>query len=262
MTSYERHNARISDPVNLRARFFKAQQFFDPYRIDRVEIWKHSEDESKGGVLVDTVDGDNIIQDDPGHYRLIYDPFTGCEGSPVSPNPPGTVVGPGSPGQDPNDPALIEANAMYFDKWYYQPDPNCPITSTVGLKFYLYPNEMFVDSGFDRFRFEVKPDRTMLVRSEILDVRLRVIPIPLYVANRDPITNYLIPLNRVEYKWTDTRNEEIEAWQDAIYTGKEAIIPTKSIATNIPGAYMLSVRMHLPNGQMIAYPKMPFQVRA
>lgn len=289
MTCYERTNARLSSPVNLRARFFEHQVFFDPYEIERVEIWKHSEEEKTGGVLVDVIDGSNVIQDRHGHYRVVWDPYLECPGStvsPMSPTSPGDGLvspadpcapppdwgdgwkscggsptqGPGSPGQDPNDPAKIEANTCYFDTWFYRKSPGCELINTVGLNFYLYPDGCFVDSGFDRFRFEIKYDRRHIIKGEQLDIRGTIIPLPLYVAHRDPLTNFLLPICKVEVQWLDARNNEMLPWSEVVFTGREAIIPTDQIARNPIGAYLMNTRLLLPNGQKIQWRKQPIQV--
>ena len=258
MVAYERHNARLSSPVALRARFHKDTQFYDPDAIDRVEIWKHAETEAEGGVLVDTVDGANVLNDSVGHYRLLWDGYDQCPPSPASPNPVGTVDGPGSPDQEGLD--KIEANVTYYDKWFYRQEAGCEFINTVGLRFFLYPDHWFVDSGFDKFRFDMKPDRTQLVKGEILDIRLRIIPIPLYVATRDPITNYLIPLCQMRYRWLDMQNNEMVAWADAVFTGREGIVPTQALSASPIGSYLLQSLLILPNGQEIRYRKLPFQL--
>lgn len=253
----ERDNARFSDPVNLRARFYKDGQLYNPETIDRVEIWKHGESERTGGVLVDVIPGDQVIQDDVGQYRLLYDPYLGD----VSPHSPATniVQGPYSPVTSPLESptdvlAEITPDAMYFDRWCYHPVAGYPEVKTTGLQFYLFPDGYFVDSPLAKYRFEIKPDRKLLVKGENLDMRLRIIPIPLYRARRKPIVDYLVPISTVEYQWIDSRSKEVLVdWTQAGYTGQDAVIPTQAIAAYQLGTYLLKARLLLPNGQWITY---------
>jgi len=264
----ERDNARFSDPVNLRSRFYKDGQLYDPEVIDRIEIWKHGESERTGGVLVDVIPGDQVIQDDVGQYRLIYDPYLEC-GSPECAHSPATgiVNGPFSPIQSPlespvDELAEITPDAMYFDRWCYRPTPGYPELKTTGLQFYLFPDGYFVDSPLAKYRFEIKPDRKMLVKGENLDMRLRIIPIPLYRARRKPIIDYLVPISTMEYQWIDTRTKEVLVdWTVAGYTGQEAVIPTQALATFQLGTYLLKARLQLPNGQWITYPQIEIALR-
>lgn len=249
----ERENARFSDPVNLRCRFYKDGQLYNPESIERIEIWKHGESATTGGVLVDVVDGQHAIQDALGQWRLIYDPYRENNVSPAS---PGTriVHGPYAPPSPADDRAEIVPDARYYDRWVYVPTPGYPELTTTGLTFYLYPDNYFSDSGTAAYRYEIKPDRKMLVKGESLDLRLRIIPIPLHRARRRPIVDYLVPISTVEYRWIDERTKEaITEWATAGYNGMEAIIETSEIATKQLGTYLLKARLNLPNGQVIQY---------
>lgn len=252
----ERENARFSDPVNLRIRFYKDGQFYDPEHIDRVEIWKHGESEASGGILVDVIDGSNAIRDELGHWRLIYDPYLEC-GSPAclpSPNS-GIIQAPYASPTSPVDPrATIVPDARYYDRWVYNPTPGYPEVTSRGNTFYLYPDNFFSDSGTNAYRYEIKPDRKMLVKGESLDMRLRIIPIPLHRARRRPIVDYLVPISTVEYRWIEERTKDpVTDWTTAGYNGMEAIIPTDEIGTKQLGTYLLKARLNLPNGQVIQY---------
>lgn len=248
----ERENARFSDPVNLRCRFYKDGQLYNPYLIDRIEIWKHGESENVGGVLVDVIDGQYAIEDAIGQWRIIYDPYLECGSPACAPSPAsGIIQAPFSP---PDPLVTITPDTRYFDRWCYHPREGYPELKTIGLTFYLYPDGYFTDAGTEAYRYEIKPDRKMLVKGESLDMRLRIIPIPLYRSRRRPIVDYLVPISTVDFKWVDARTkEQVTEWQTAGYNGMEAILDTTEIASKQLGTYLLKTRLNLPNGQVIQY---------
>jgi hypothetical protein len=264
MPIYQRANARYSYPVRLRANIFAGGQFFDPVAIERIEIWKFAETEADGGVLVDTVDGIHAINDGVGQYSLIWDPYLAktSPGDPGSPLLSPGVQGPGSPDQSPTAGlATIEPQCKYCDLWFYTPANGEPEFHSTGLSFYLNPDVYFVESGYEAWRFELKLDRKQVVKGENLDVRLRIIPIPLYRALREPIVEHLLPIATMRVRMLSTANDEIVAWTDIEFTGKEGIWPTSLVPSSITlGAYVLQVELGLPNGQTVRYPKQMIQI--
>jgi len=251
-----RENARFSYPVQLS--FFIAGNFADPQVIDRIEIWKGGDGQADGGVLVDTVDGSHAIQDGVGRYRIIWDPY--LEGS--SPLTSPGVQGPGSPNQgiSPNDPAVILPQCRYFDKWIYKNTTGGPEIASVGSSFYLYPDFAFATPDTSKFRFEMKPDRKRIVKGENIDIRLTIIPIPLYRARRDPVVDYLLPISTMRVKVVTPNNDQVLDWTSIRFTGKEGIFPTNLISAMSLAEYHLVVELTLPNGQLIRYPRYPVQL--
>lgn len=261
MPIFARENARLSYPVTLDANFYTGGVLFDPV-IDRVEIWKNAEKTTDGGVLVDVITNPlQIVRLSIGQYQVVWDAF--LEGSPLANSPlmnPGHQ-GPGSPLQDPTNPAAITANTRYFDKWFFRPT-SVPVVgdlSSLGLSFYLYPDTYFVDSK-GKYRYEVKQDRKIIVQNENLDVRLRIIPIPLYRDLRDPIVDYLLPISKMDARLLDDQNNEKVAWGQIAFTGKEGIYPTAGLAALSRGQYLLQVKLTLPNGQVIMFRKLVLQL--
>jgi hypothetical protein len=66
MAIYERYNARIANTVRLRRDFYNDGILFDPYKIDKIEIWKTRYDpeyeaDNPGSLLMDTVYGSRIV---------------------------------------------------------------------------------------------------------------------------------------------------------------------------------------------------------
>lgn len=258
MPVFERANARFSYPVNLKVRFFEGGVLIDPEEIIEVEIWRGGEGAANGGVLVDTIAGIHTIRDAIGQYRIIWDPY--LEGS--SPLSSPGVQGHGSPNQgvSPNDPTNIVPQSNYYDVWYWKNSAGAPTFKTVGLSFYLFPDFMFVDSGTEKFRFEMKPDRKRIVKGEKLDIRLGIIPIPLYRSRREPIVDYLLPISTMRAKVVDPQNNEVVPWTDLQFTGKEGILPTSVLATSQLGEYSIVAELTLPNGDTVRYPKVPIQL--
>jgi hypothetical protein len=255
---FQRSNARFSYPVELTANFFIGGQPADPQVIERIEIWRGGDGLEGGGTLVDTVDGIHAIQDGVGRYRILWDPY--LEGS--SPLTSPGVQGPGSPDQgvSPNDPTKIVPQCQYFDIWVYKNTTGGPEIHSVGLNFYLYPDLAFVDADTSKWRFEMKPDRKRLVKGENIDIRLGIIPIPLYRARRDPIVDYLLPICEMRVKVVTANNDQVLDWTAIRFTGKEGIMPTNLISGLPLGEYHLIVDFTLPNGQSIRYPRYPVQL--
>jgi len=258
MPIFQRENARFSYPVELDANFFVAGQFADPHVIERIEIWRGGDGVENGGVLVDTIDGSHAIQLGVGRYKILWDPY--LEGS--SPLTSPGVQGPGSPlqGLSPNDPTTIVPQARYFDRWIYTNTTGGPEIHSVGLNFYLYPDFAFVDADVSKWRFEIKPDRKKLVRGENIDIRLAIIPIPLYRARREPVVDYLLPICTMKVKVVTVSNDLVLDWTEIRFTGKEGIFPTNLISGLQLGEYHLIVELSLPNGQSIRYPRYPVQL--
>lgn len=255
MAIFERENARVSSQIRLKARFAKNGILYDPEEFDRVEIWKFAEGEPNGGVLVDTVDGSNVIQQETGIYYILYDPFVEVGGSPaISP----VVQGPGSP--DDSGQTAIQPNVRYYDKWWYRTKLNASLTDSVGLTFFLYPDDYFVDADTEKYRFEMKPDRKLIVKGESLDIRLRIIPIPLYQQLRKPIIQYVLPILKLSVRVLDNQNREVISPFDARFNGKEGIVPTSAISALQVGMYLLEVTMNIPNGQTIVFRRLSFNV--
>ncbi len=255
---FERYNARFTHPVNLRARFFQGSVLADPAEIVGIEIWRGGQGTADGGVLVDYVDGSHAIQDGVGQFRIIYDAYV--DGSPGSQSPLGSpgVQGPGSPNQavSPNDPAAIVPQVWYYDVWKYRETTEGPIYSSEGLRFYLYPDTSFIDSGFDEFRFEAKPDRKRIVKGERIDIRFTIIPVPLYRARREPLVDYLLPLASMRARIIDAQNNEVQAWTDLVFTGQVGILRTETLSAFQLGEYLIQLELMLPNGDVIRYPKL------
>lgn len=236
-----RENARIGDPVRLDAQFFSGGVLFDPVSIERVEIYKGGDGPSNGGVLVDVIDPINVFQDNVGLYHIILDLFYHASPSPV--------VSPGTP--------VISDNTIYYDRWVYKKDLNSTETYSIGLHFFLYPNGTFVCDDTSKFRFEMKVDRKRIVKGEALDMRLQIIPIPLYISRRDPIVDYLLPISTMRARIIDAQNNEQVAWTPIRFTGKEGILPTNLFSNLQLGEYHLIAELTLPNGQIVRYPRTP-----
>jgi hypothetical protein len=239
-----RENARIGDPVRLDAQFFSGGVLFDPVAIERVEIYRGGDGTSNGGVLVDVVDPINIFQDNVGLYHIDLDLFYHASPSPVT---------------SPGTPAIV-ANTIYYDRWVYKKDLNSVETYSIGLHFYLYPNGTFVCDDTSKFRFEMKVDRKRIVKGEALDIRLQIIPIPLYISRRDPIVDYLLPISTMRARIIDTQNAEMVPWTSIRFTGKEGVLPTNLFSALQLGEYHLIAELTLPNGQIVRYPRTPIML--
>lgn len=239
-----RENARIGDPVRLDAQFFSGGELFDPISIERVEIYKGGDGIENGGTLVDVVDPINVFQDGVGRYHIILDLIHHASPSPV--------ISPESP--------TIESNQNYYDRWIYKKDLDSAEAHSIGLHFYLYPNGTFVCDDTSKFRFEMKQDRKRIVKGEILDIRLQIIPIPLYRSRRDPIVDYLLPISTMRARIVDATNNEQVPWTALRFTGKEGILPTNLFASLQLGEYHVIAELSLPNGQVVRYPRMPVQL--
>lgn len=256
---YSRHNARLSSPVELEATFYSGGVAYDPVSIVSVSIWKFGDSVANGGILVDVVDGSHVIQDSTGHFRIIWDPYLQktSPGDPGSPLTSPGVQGPGSPAQgvSPLDPTDITANARYYDVWNYIPSHGYPEQNSVGLTFYIYPDSYFVSDNFEKYRFEAKLDRKQLVRGENLDLRIQIIPIPLYRALREPIISYILPISTMRIRIVNTNNDLVIDWTAIQFTGKEGIVPTSLLSGSALGAYYIQSELTLPNGQFLRFPK-------
>jgi hypothetical protein len=257
MSIFEREAGRLSSPVRLRSRFARGGILYNPVEFDRVEIWKFHEGEPAGGILVDVIDGSHVIQDDTGIFFVLYDPFV--EGSsPFSPAP--GAQGPGSPGQSPNSPTAILPNVRYYDKWYYKPDSSSILIDTVGLTFFLYPDEHFVDGQYTKYRFEQKEDRKQVVRGEDLDMRLKIIPVPLHQESRQPLVRFVIPILTMTGRVLDDGRREVIAPFEIPFTGKEGVVPTKAIGVLPLGMYRFETTLDIPSGQKIVFRQFTFNV--
>lgn len=253
---FQRYNARLSYPVALQARFFNGGVLFDPV-IQMVQIWKNAERSYDGGVMVDVIMPPHIIRLGIGQYEVEWVPLREPGTSPaISPE----QDGPGSPGQNPEDPATITANSLYYDKWIYAPSPGAAEVSSFGLQFYLYPDYLFVDANYNTYRYELKQDRKIIVHRENLDIRLRIIPFPLYRDTRTPIVDYILPISQMQVRVVDEYNEEVICWATIPFTGKEGIFPTEALARHRRGLFYLQARLTLPNSQEIVFRKIAVQV--
>ncbi len=239
-----RENARIGDPVRLDAQFYSAGELFDPASIERVEIYQGGDGVEGGGTLVDVVDSANILRDDIGLYHIILDLINHSSPSPVA--------SPGSP--------VIAANTRYFDRWIYKKDLSNTAVGSIGLSFYLFPNGTFVCDDTNKFRFEMKPDRKRIVKGENLDIRLQIIPVPLYRSRRDPIVDYLLPISTMRARVIDTQNNEVIAWTTLRFTGKEGVLSTSLFSALQLGEYHIIAELGLPNGQSVRYPRLPIML--
>lgn len=257
MPIFEREAGRLSSPVRLRARFVRGGVLYNPVEFDRVEIFKFAETEKEGGILVDVIDGTNVVQDETGIFFILYDPFV--EGSsPFSPAP--GAQGPGSPGQSPDSPTAILPNTRYFDKWFYRPDSASILIDSVGLTFFLYPDELFVDGQFTKYRFEQKPDRKQVVKGEDLDIRLRIIPIPLHQESRQPLVRFVIPILTIEVRILDNERREVIPIFAVPFTGKDGVVPTLAIGALPIGLYRFETTLNIPSGQKIIFRHFTFNV--
>lgn len=239
-----RENARLGDPVRLDAQFFSGGVLYDPANIERVEIYAGGDGTANGGTLVDVVDGANVLQDATGLYHIILDLFHNA--SPGSPSP---SVSP--------DASTIAANIRYWDKWIYKEIPSGQEIGSVGLSFFLYPAFSFVATDTSKFRFEAKPDRKRIVKGENLDIRLTIIPIPLYISRREPIVDYLLPISTMRVRIIDPQNNEYLPWTTIRFTGKDGIVPTNVFSALQLGEYHIIAELNLPNGQTVRYPRIP-----
>lgn len=237
-----RENARIGDPVQLNAQFFSGGVLFDPASIERVDIYRGGDGTEHGGTLVDSVAAVNIFQDAVGLYHIILDMLPGSPGD-ASPNAP-----------------TINPNQTYYDRWVYKKDISSVEVWSIGLHFYLYTNDTFVCDDTSKFRFEMKLDRKRIVRGENLDIRLGIIPIPLYRARRDPIVDYLLPISMMRARIVDANNVEFVPWTSLRFTGKEGILPTNIFAGLQLGEYHIVAELGLPNGQVVRYPRTPIML--
>lgn len=66
MAIYERFNARVDNYARLRRNFFNDGILFDPFKIDKIEIWKTRYDpeyeaENPGSLLMDTLYGSRLV---------------------------------------------------------------------------------------------------------------------------------------------------------------------------------------------------------
>jgi hypothetical protein len=250
---YHRENARFSYPVELTANFFVGGQYVDPALIDRVEIWRGGEGAANGGTLVDVVSGNSVIRNDIGRYKIIWDPY--LEGS--SPLTSPGVQGPGSPNQgaSPNDPVKIVPQEQYYDIWYLKISVSDPSFISVGFGFFLYQDNFFADTDTSKFRFEMKPDRKKVIKGEKLDIRLSIVPVPLYSARRDLSVQSILPMCKMNVRITDINNLELFPWFEIRFTGREGILLTENVSSLQFGDYCLFVDLILPNGKSIKYPK-------
>ena len=258
----DRNNARLGDTVRLTAMFYSGGQSFDPFEFRHVEIYRGGDGPEHGGILVDVVDPSNIIQDSTGVYSILLQ-LTDL-GSPgvspmMSPNGSPSLIFPSpySPGQ----PEPYIPQSIYYDRWIYKETPNSFWVHSVGLNFYIYPSLSVVTDDQTKWRFELKPDRKRIVRNENLDIRLQIIPIPLYRSRRDPIVDYLLPLSTMRIQiWTANRDLMVD-WTTIRFTGKEGILPTKLFGPGFMlGEYHIVVDFILPNNQSIRYPRYPIQL--
>ena len=245
----ERENARLGDPVRLKAEFFSGGVLFDPV-IDRVEIYRGGDGTENGGVLVDVVDVLNVVRLDTGIYELILDLFHAMPSPGGSPSPnTSPTTSPGSP--------EIPAQMRYYDRWVYRESAGKPEVHSIGLSFYLYPATSAVVSDTTKFRFEMKPDRKRIVKGENLDIRLGIIPVPLYRSNREPIVDYLLPISTMRVRIIDATNNQFVDWTSIRFTGKEGILPTNLFASLQLGEYHIIAELILPNSQSVRYPRLP-----
>ena len=75
---YERFNGRVDHYVRLRKSFFDDGILYDPYKIDKIEIWKtrydpEYENDYPGTLLLDTIYGSRIILSDIGNNDTVKD---------------------------------------------------------------------------------------------------------------------------------------------------------------------------------------------
>jgi hypothetical protein len=243
MPIFPRDNARYGDPVRLNAQFFSGGVLFDPPILERVEIYRGGDGTENGGVLVDTVDSANIFQTDVGLYYIILDLLYHASPSPAP--------------LSPEDPAAIIPQMRYYDRWIYREEVDGPEVHSVGLSFYLYPSGSFVCDDTSKWRFEMKPDRKRIVKGENLDIRLQIIPVPLYRSRREPIVDYLMPISTMRYRLIDVQNNQLVDWTTIAFTGKEGILPTNIFAALQLGEYHVIAELTLPNGQSVRYPRLP-----
>ena len=237
---FERTNARLGNEVRLVAEFFSGGQYYDPALVDRVEIYKGGDRVENGGVLVDVIQAPNIINFGVGMYEVYASLFDGASPSPASP-----------------EQVVYTPNQIYYDSWIFREKVGQQETHSVGLHFFVYPENSFVCDDIGKFRFEMKVDRKRIVKGEVLDMRLQIIPIPLYISRRDPIVDYLLPISTMRARVIDPQNNELVPWTPIRFTGKEGILPTNLFSALQLGEYHVIAELTLPNGQIVRYPRTP-----
>lgn len=251
--AYTRISARRSQEVNLNTSFYRGGQPADPFAIYKIEIYRGSVSDSN---LVDTtyvVDPDNPAYPSPlsrylegseeiaGRYAYVWD--------------------------IPSDAVVPD---VYFDVWYFWGNDPTSGTGTGGTdgyeaytnslltqcnKFWVYPDQWYVDGGLQTLRFGFEPIDIKFNKPEKRPLEVGIMPLPLYDYNYNLVAP-LIP--HLQYT-IDIETENCEAIvedgdcslklrQGAYRSNPWLISYMLDTSLFFIGTYKYRITAHLPDG--------------
>lgn len=202
MAIYQRISGRRGNQVNLTANFLRAGQLDDPFYIYRIEIYRSSVAAEN---IVDAIDipvPDDASYPSPierlseGKFRYLWDA--------------------------PTDAVVPD---VYFDVWYfYGTDPVLGLGSGTGdvsgtdavdysefeaelndvcNRFWLYPDQWYVDGGLQSLRFGFEPLDLKFNKPELRPLQVGIMPLPLYDYDFNFVTPIIPFLTATISIWTE-----------------------------------------------------------
>jgi hypothetical protein len=249
MAQFPRISGRVGQTIILDNTFYHAGIAAEPYAVRRIEIYKSSvRDENLVTVIPISYPHDSEypfplerVNDRPGYLRL-----------------PWAV------------PVDLSAPAAYFDKWVFIPDdvyssggtevdPDDPsIQQEKCSRFWLYPDQWFVDDGLETVRFGFEPLDSKFNKGDKRMLEVGLMPLPLYDYDHNLVVP-LIPFLQ-GFIHIETQNCEIIVDKEPMTIGirqgsyrsnpfvMKSLIDTSGF---LIGTYKYYVSIEMPNGQVL-----------
>lgn len=266
LNSNPRISARRGAVADLNVNFYKNGVLTDPYAIRYVEIYKtqvlpHN--------LVTTIPISEL--EDPIYPAPLCRDYQDLNGNEVTSEDPDAAVIAGKYHLPYFVPLDFSVPDIYFDVWSYFGENPCATTTETACdlnnpdfdsmllkvcnRFWIYPEEWFVNDGLQSIRFGFEPLDQRFHSPEKRPLEVGLMPLPLYDYNHNLVTP-LIPFLRPTISISTQRCEllvDSEACRIGIRQGSYRSNPwviQYDLDTErfLKGTYQYSITLTLPDG--------------
>lgn len=258
MAQFPRISGRVGQTLVLDNTFYHNGAAAEPYAVRRIEIYKSSVRDENLVTVIPIADPQSTsypeplerITDRPGYLRLLW------------------AV-----------PVNLSAPAAYFDKWVFisedvygssgsEVDPDDPsIQQEKCSRFWLYPDQWFVDDGLETVRFGFEPLDSKFSKGERRMLEVGLMPLPLYDYDHNlvaPLIPFLQGFIHIQTQNCETMIDR-EPMTIGIRQGSYRSNPfvmkfLLDTCSFLVGTYKYHVSIEMPNGQILRSNEFHFTV--
>lgn len=250
---FNRVSARLGEVVDLNVTFYHAGAPTDPQYIEKVEIYKTQVLPQNLVATFNTPPENNPNYPSPIIREYVQSEAGQCGTEPVT----SQVALPGRYHLVYVVPDSFQAPDVYIDLWYYYTQPLT--TSSKPLRscnrFWVYPNEWFVQDGLQSVNFGFEPLNQKYYTPEIKPLEVGLMPLPLYDYNYN-LVHSIIPMLQATIT-IKTSNDEllidkspltIGVRQGSYRTNPWVLRYNLDTSKFLKGTYTYQVNISMPDG--------------